>query len=109
LRDGSDAALAGAVEKIADTTMTDGMIADAAGNLYLTDMEHSAIVRVTPTGQLELVIEDPRLRWPDGFAWAPDGSLYVTASALHTFMPKLFVTEDLIAAGAPYHVFRIDL
>jgi sugar lactone lactonase YvrE len=70
-------------------------------------MEHSAITRVTPAGTLELVIADPRLRWPDGFAFAPDGSLYVTASALHTFLPKLIVTSSTISAGAPYHVFRL--
>jgi sugar lactone lactonase YvrE len=107
LRDGTDAALAAAVQKVADITMTDGMIADTAGNIYLTDMEHSAIARVTPAGELEVVVKDDRLRWPDGFAWAPDGSLYVTASALHTFLPKLIVTEQHIAANAPYHVFRL--
>ena len=107
LRDGSDAALAQSVAKRGDITMTDGMIVDSSGNVLLTDMEHSAIVRATPTGGLDVVVKDPRLRWPDGFSWAPDGSLYVTASALHTFLPKLIVTSELIAANAPYHVFRL--
>lgn len=105
LENGADAD--GAVEKVADITMTDGMITDAAGNVYLTDMEHSAIVRADASGRLDLVLADPRLRWPDGFGWAPDGSLYVTASALHTFLPKLIVTEAAIAAGAPYQLFRL--
>ena len=96
--------------KVADITQTDGMIADAQGRIYLTDMESSKVVRVDPaTGTLEVVAHDRRMRWPDGFAWHADGSLLVTASALHTFMPRLFVTSSHIASNAPYHVFRIRL
>jgi hypothetical protein len=108
----STAALRGpgtpAPEKVADVTQTDGMIADAHGRIYLTDMEHSSVVRVDPaTGALALVARDPKLRWPDGFAWHADGSLLVTASALHTFLPKPIVTSSHIASNAPYHVLRI--
>ena len=96
--------------KVADITQTDGMIADAQGRIYVTDMESSTVARVDPeTGALEVVARDRRMRWPDGFAWHADGSLLVTASALHTFMPRLFVTSSHIASNAPYHVFRIRL
>lgn len=107
LRTGSDAQLAAAIVKVADITATDGIIADAAGNVYLTDMEHSAITRVAPDGTIAVVMRHSRLRWPDGFAWAPDGSLYVTASALHQYMPKLILTSGDIHARAPYQIFRI--
>jgi sugar lactone lactonase YvrE len=96
-----------AVEKYADTTMTDGMITDAKGNLYLTDMEHSAVVRVRPDRSSEVVARDAKLRWPDGFAWGPDGALYVTASALHVNLPSLVPTKERVSEGAPYHVLKI--
>ena len=96
--------------KVADITQTDGMIADPQGRIYLTDMEHSTVARVDPsTGALEVVAQDRRMRWPDGFAWHADGSLLVTASALHTFLPRLLVTSSHIASNGPYHVFRIRL
>lgn len=95
------------VEKVADTTMTDGAATDRAGHVYLTDMEHSAIVRVAPSGELEVLAQSELLRWPDGLSWAPDGSLYVTASALHEYLPELIRSRWDIERGAPYHILRI--
>jgi sugar lactone lactonase YvrE len=97
-----DPALAGKVEKVADITATDGMTTDAAGHVYLTDMEHSAIVRVDAGGAVRVLVQDERLRWPDGFSWGPDGKLYVTASALHEVLPGGTSTSS------KYHIFRID-
>ncbi len=100
---------AAAVTKVADATMTDGMTADSAGNVYLTDMEHSSVVRVRSDGSLEVVARDVRLRWPDGFAWAPDGDLYVTASAIHLTLAKPIRTEQDIAKMGPYHLLRLRM
>lgn len=97
------------VTKVADTTMTDGMITDADGNVYLSDMEHSAVVRVRADGSTEVVARDPKLRWPDGFAWGPDGSLFVTASALHVNLPSVLPSAARVSESAPYHVLKIDL
>lgn len=109
--DMSDAELADLVEPVADITLSDGIATDAAGHVYVTAMEHSAIVRVA-TGQLDaeldVVVRDDRLRWPDGLGWAPDGSLYVTASALHLYLPLILKTDRAIAAGAPYHIYRLE-
>ncbi len=99
--------VARAVEKFVDASMTDGMVTDAAGNVYLTDMEHSQIVRVAPDRSIDVVARDPRLRWPDGFAWAADGSLYVSASALQLNLPQILPSKEHVAKSAPYHVLRI--
>jgi sugar lactone lactonase YvrE len=103
----SDEALGARVVKVADVTMTDGMISDGAGNVYLTDMEHSAITRVKPDGTLDVLVKDARLRWPDGFSWTRDGDLLVTASALHQHVPDVVKTEESIARDAPYQLFRL--
>jgi hypothetical protein len=76
------AALGERVEAFAEKTISDGMSSDAQGRLYLTDPEHSAIVAVGPDRHLHTVVKDPRLRWPDGLSFGPDGWLYVTCSAL---------------------------
>jgi sugar lactone lactonase YvrE len=95
-----DDALGQRVEKVADITATDGMTTDAEGHVYLSDPEHSALVRVDLDGTLRVLVRDDRLRWPDGFSWGEDGYLYITASALQE------------ASGAapkkpPYQIFRI--
>src|SRR6185503_19867913 len=84
------AEVASRVEDFGDKPMTDGMSADAAGNLVLTDPGHDALQLLSPEGQLTTLVRDPRLRWPDGLSFgpcsAPPGAadcIYVTCSALH--------------------------
>lgn len=99
----TDSQLAEKVEAWADKTESDGITTDDAGNVYLTDPEHDAIVRMKPDGTLETLLVDERLRWPDGFSFGPDGWLYVTCSALDHVILK---SQEHIAAHAPYHVYR---
>jgi sugar lactone lactonase YvrE len=99
----SEDALEKRVEAFADKTLTDGLTSDDAGNVYLSDMEHSAIHRLSPDGKLQTLVADPQLRWPDGFSFGPDGWLYVTTSALQDV---LFLSGDEIRAHAPYQVWR---
>ena len=102
-----DEQLAAQTEHFADITMSDGIATDHAGHIYLTDMEHSALMRVNAAGDLEMLIQSERLRWPDGLGWGPDGHLYVTASALHEYLPELVRSDQDIARGAPYHILRL--
>jgi sugar lactone lactonase YvrE len=96
--------LAGRVETWAEKTMSDGITMDLAGNLYLTDPEHSALVLLRPDLTLETLIKDDLLRWPDGFSWGPDGWLYVSCSALHQVIGMPPWTYD---DHAPYQIFRL--
>ncbi len=96
-------ALAARVERFADKTLSDGITTDAEGTIYLSDMEHSAIVALSPSGALRTLIKDPRLRWPDGFSFGPDGWLYVTCSSLQDV---LFVSQARLRAAAPYQIYR---
>ena len=91
------------VEDFAAKTLSDGITMDDEGNVYLSDMEHSAIIRLGPDQRLMTLLKDPRLRWPDGFSWGPDGWLYVTCSSLHHV---LFVSADVMHANAPYQIYR---
>jgi sugar lactone lactonase YvrE len=91
------------VEPFADKTMSDGLSADLQGNVYLTDLEHSSIVRLGPDRKLQTLVRDPRLRWPDGLSFGPDGWLYVTCSALHQVIGRL---PSQVRAHAPYQIYR---
>ncbi|OON67888.1 hypothetical protein B0919_16845 [Hymenobacter sp. CRA2] len=96
----SAAQLGQRVEYLGDTNAPDGMIFDAAGNLYLTDVQNNAVTRITPGGELQLVAQDAQLKWPDSFSVGPDGALYVTTSQLH--IPRAQRTE-------PFRIFKLVL
>ena len=104
----SEEQLAQKVEEFGEKTMSDGITTDNAGNLYLSDLEHSAIIRmnadVSGKTNLETLIKDPKLRWPDGFSFGPDGWLYVTSSSLQSVIAK---PDQYIAEHGPYKIFRL--
>jgi sugar lactone lactonase YvrE len=107
-RDLTDASLSAAelgarVEDFAAKTLSDGITLDVEDNIYLSDMEHSAVVRLGRDRRLTTLLKDARLRWPDGFSFAPDGWLYVTCSSLQNV---LFVGSGEVAKHRPYQIFR---
>ncbi len=101
----SAAGLARKPQRFALKTMSDGIIASADGDIYLTDPEHFAIHRLDREGSLQTVVRhDALLRWPDGLSIGPDGALYATASGLHEIIAR---PPGAIAKGAPWHLLRI--
>jgi sugar lactone lactonase YvrE len=105
LRDASLSAqrLAAGVEDFGPKPISDGASTDAAGAVYLTDPEHSAVLALGPDRVLRTLVKDPKLRWPDGLSFGPDGWLYVTCSALQHV---LFVSDATMRANAPYQIHR---
>lgn len=95
--------LAKRVEDYGPKTLSDGISTDDAGNVYLTDPEHDAILTLGQDRKLTTLVKDPRLRWPDGLSFGPDGWLYVTCSSLQHV---LFTPAIQRRSHAPYHIFR---
>ena len=77
---------------------------DSDGNVYLSDMEHNAVVLLKPDRSLQTLLKDEKLRWPDGFSFGPDGWLYITCSALQHI---LFTHHSSREENAPYQIFRV--
>lgn len=101
----SPADLGARVENFAAKTLSDGLTMDVDDNVYLSDMEHSAIVRLGQDRRLTTLVKDARLRWPDGFSFGPQGWLYVTCSSLQNV---LFIGSNEVRAHAPYQIFRFQ-
>jgi sugar lactone lactonase YvrE len=95
--------LGGKVERFGPKPLSDGLSMDLEGNLYITDVEHGAILKLRPDKKLETVIKDFRLRWPDGLSFGPDHWLYMTDSALQETM---FKSKKYMKSQAPYYIFR---
>ena len=95
--------LASRVERFARKTPSDGITTDAAGNIYLSDPDDSAIAVLTAKGELRTLFKDPTLRWPDGFSFGPGGWVYVTCSALQHVILR---DRANVKRYAPYQIYR---
>lgn len=71
------------VEVVGKTGAADGLIMGPDGKIYISALEDNAIKRATPTGEVETVIQDQAISWPDSFSFGPDGKLYFTTSRIH--------------------------
>ncbi len=93
------------VEVVGRKPLSDGLSADLEGNVYITDVEHSAVLRMDPAGKLTTIVNSPRIRWADALSYGPDGYLYLADSAI----PELVLrSRKHIQAQAPYFVFRFS-
>ena len=90
-------ALSAKVQQVTVTDVADGLWMDKKGQLFITSPQDDSVKMVTSDGKLRLVVQDPRLRWPDTFAQGPDGALYVTTSHIQDspwFQPKGWTDKD---------------
>ena len=62
------AQLGQAIRDEGETAVVDGMATAPDNALYLTDIEHHAVIRRAPDGHLSMVAHDPRLIAPDSMA-----------------------------------------
>ncbi|NNE17685.1 MAG: hypothetical protein HKN10_04320 [Myxococcales bacterium] len=99
----SDGALAARVQALGPKPLNDGLSTDLDGNLLITDVEHGAVIRMTPKGELTTLVRSDKIRWADALSYGPDGWLYVADSAIPEQMLK---SKTHIRAKAPYYIFR---
>lgn len=102
----TDAELAARVEDLGHFTASDGMIFDKAGNLYLGDMQHYRIMKITPDLKMTELLHDERLVWPDSYSISADGYLYISCSQIHK-QPEY--NDGVNKRTYPYAIYRMKL
>lgn len=96
-------ALLSKVERYGGKPVSDGIIVDNSGNVYITAIADAAIGVIKPNGKYERLFSDASLAWPDGFAAGADGYIYATINELHR-SPVLNSGEN--AATGEFKIIR---
>jgi sugar lactone lactonase YvrE len=91
------------LERYARKPQCDGLTIDNANTLYVTSIEDGAIAVIDSTRRLRTLVAHPKMRWPDGLSFSPDGYIYVADSDIPDVMMK---NKDHMRASAPYYLFR---
>jgi sugar lactone lactonase YvrE len=103
----SDAEVASTVKDLGEKGGAgDGLESDVQGRVYLSDYEHNAIRRRNSQGEIETLVYDPRVLWPDTLSLAADGYLYFTANQVER-QPLFHSGQDL--RQKPYVLFRVKV
>jgi Major royal jelly protein len=97
--------LATRVESYAERPSGNGLIADDRGRVVVSDVEGHALRITSASGQM-LLVQDPRLQWPDGLARGPEDWIYVSVNQLNLH-PALNRGEE--ESRPPYGLFRVPL
>lgn len=95
--------LAERVQPVGAKPLNDGLSTDAEGNVLVTDVEHGAVLRMSPEGKLETLVKTPRIRWADGLSYGPEDWLYLADSDIPD---QMLQSKEHIAAHAPYYIYR---
>lgn len=101
-----ESAIRQAVRYEGDRPSCDGLAEDSDGNIYFTAYEQLALVQRTPQGEYITLARDPRMGWPDGLYYAPNGYLYVTLGQWNR-LPGFNGGKDLRVP--PYLVMRVKV
>jgi sugar lactone lactonase YvrE len=94
------------VEDMGKVGITHGLIADKAGNIYLTTSENYSISYLNPDGKLHTLVQDSRLIWPDSMGIGGDGYLYFSCSQLQR---SANWNNGIDKTEYPYSIFKVRL
>jgi trimeric autotransporter adhesin len=76
----------------------EGVVADAAGNLYIADRSQHLVRRVTPAGNSVTLVGPPELAMPTGLALDSSGHLYISDGQRHRVLKV--APEGAVATAA---------
>lgn len=93
------------VEPFALTPSTGGTAIDADGNIYNSDTDRQAIIKIAPNGTWSTFVQDDRLLWVDAM-WIDDQKrLWMPAAQLNRGTPF----NNVSYVQPPLYVFTIDI
>ncbi|MDR2273074.1 MAG: gluconolactonase [Sphingobacterium sp.] len=94
------------VEDKGEVGITHGLLADSVGNIYLTSSIEYSIKYLSPDGNVNTLIHDSRILWPDSMGIGGDGYLYFSCAQLFND-PQW--NKGIDKVQLPYYVFKVKL
>ncbi|KAF2720262.1 major royal jelly protein [Polychaeton citri CBS 116435] len=94
------------VEPFAHTPSTGGTAIDAQGNIYCSDTDRQAVLKIAPNGTQSVLVEDPRLLWVDAMWIDAKQQLWLPAAQLNRGAPFNNGTDRILK---PLFIFTIDI
>jgi len=95
------------VEQFSPKPICDSISIDSEGNIYFGDIQAGAITYSkadAPAGKkYQVLVDDPRIIWPDGLCFGTDGKLHFFSSQLN----RSNVYNGKAAPVAPFQIFKI--
>ena len=105
LRVASRANIKAHTQRFGPKPQSDGLTMDSENSIYITDVEHGAICVLNQKRELNTLIRDDRIRWPDGLSLTADGWLYFTDSDIPDLMMQ---SRDHVKRAGPYFMYRVQ-
>ncbi|MBO1326548.1 SMP-30/gluconolactonase/LRE family protein [Acetobacter sp. TBRC 12305] len=102
----NDAQLNARVHPFYDTPTTGGTAMDGDGNLYVSDVDHLRIVKITPEGKGSTFIADPRLVWADAMWITDTGALWIPAIQLNR--TATFQRDGVSRVKLPVSIYAVN-
>lgn len=102
----SSAEMSRKVELWYDTPSTGGTAIDAAGNLYVTDVNKQRILKITPEKNMTVLVSDPRLIWADALWIDAEGDLWIPQAQLNRMAP---FNSGISRVQLPVYIFKLHI
>ena len=102
----SSAELAKQVAYFYDSPTTGGTAIDAAGNIYLNDVNHQRLLRISPGGQATTLLQDDRLIWGDAMWIDNRGNLWIPAAQINR---TAGFNQGVSTVQFPVHMYKLPL
>ncbi|GAB2558341.1 L-dopachrome tautomerase-related protein [Spirosoma aerophilum] len=102
----SSVEIAGHIQLFVDTPGTGGTTIDADGMIYLSDVNESRLLKITPDGKRTTLLTDDRLTWVDAL-WLDDaGFLWLPAAQLNRLA---MFQQGTSTVDYPVHLFKLQI
>lgn len=88
------------------TPSTGGTAIDAQGNIYCSDTDRQAVLKIYPNGTNTVLVQDPRLLWVDAMWVDTQGLLWMPAAQLNRGTPFNNGTSNVVK---PLYVYTLDI
>lgn len=94
------------VVPFAHTPSTGGTAIDAEGNIYNSDTDSQRVIKITPSGLMTTLVQDPRLLWIDAMWVDSTGKLWMPSAQLNRGEPY---NNGRNLIDYPLYIYSIDI